>query len=408
MKKIINILILLILLPLIFSACKDDPVTPAAVVLSGILWDKYSSFLGKAKEKCVTHEIGHHIGMFEHETDTGCYASSCVMKQHHYEEGDPVLEKCHFCDYHTCWLHHRFINGLRYRNIPTFNSYSGVSSNSSNIKISISSSKNEYLELEPVWLIIKIKNEGGDLDSIQLYEKYDLLEKLEIITSDQLKLPYHSLFVEHELKYIKMQPDEELSYDIEISEGFGNVMLSDRVNHSPRSYFSEGQYNIQSHYKTSKGISHSNTLKINIKKPEEPELKAFNDIIDIYQNHGIKIRDYLKASQELETFIKENSTSVYCEQAFYYYMYTIILHKELLNKNFIDNCLWFFGNFQNSFYSYDILKRSLRPFVKINGKSQDKLMEYLRNLVEKYPRTKIGYAAESFLTNVEYIQNILK
>jgi hypothetical protein len=124
------------------------------------------------------------------------------------------------------------------------------------ITITISSNKNEYLRLEPVWINIKFKNTGEETDSMEINEDLDLVRNLVIKNSYDQTLPFINMPGEYIPTYVKIRPDEELNYYVEITESFGKL-----IKHSIlRSYLTEDSYSIQSIYKTASATSYSNTI----------------------------------------------------------------------------------------------------------------------------------------------------
>lgn len=282
----------------------------------------------------------------------------------------------------------------------------GFSTNSSNIIISITTNKNTYFELEPVWLSINIRNESERIDSVDIADDVDLLSNLLVTYNKNFQINYHYLSIEHLPSYIKIIPGQEKQYNIEILNGYGNREIENQVNYAPISYFIEGNYNIQSHLNFSNGIIYSNITSFKVIKPDSSELHTFKNILNIYETDTNNQNNHKNEAVELKKIINDHSQSVYVEQAFYYYVVTIVQNKQLLEKGFIDDCLSFFDIHPNSYYNYDILRLSLRPFVKINGKSKTLVKEYLVNLKEKYPNTEISKAADIFLNKKSYLEKI--
>lgn len=276
----------------------------------------------------------------------------------------------------------------------------GYSNVLSNIKISIVSNKYDYVILEPIWLTVNFKNESNEVDSVDILENVDLLQNLFVKDPRGIKIDYHYVCNDRLPKYIKIPPSGEISFDIEISNGYGNIILSNKVNPGPESYFSEGNYSVQSYFKTSHGIAYSNTIDFTVSKPFDSDSTLFEQILNIYKNHGSIIPDLKKISHELRTFITENPNSIYVEQAFYYYTYAVLIGKELVNKSFVDDCADFLNTYPNSFYCYDILRLSMKPYIKVYGKSN--FINYTKTLVEKYPDTKVSEAVKNLSREKKY------
>lgn len=282
-----------------------------------------------------------------------------------------------------------------------------VFSQSPHISINISLDKNEYLELEPVWLTVKFKNESKKIDSLNILDPLDVLDKLIITDTNGIRIQYHFLLVEFLNRPPKIKAQEELTYEIEVLIGFGNVMLFNALN-TINSYLSAGKYKIQSQYNTKEGLVKSNIVECFVKVPEDVRAEEFNKLIEILKAHGKKSTDYFDWIEEIRAFMSQDIYSGYYQQAFFNYMYTFIYERTDFDSVFVSDCNSFFEKYPNSFYCKEVLRLCLRSLTKLNTGSVNSLELYLYGLMKKNPGTKLEKYAESYLKNKEYILRIVK
>jgi len=364
----------------------------------------YSSFFWLARSKTIIHEIGHMIGyLWDNEPHSGRLADTCVMHQGEYSTTNPICRFQQFCDNCACEIYENdyFVN-KRKSNIL---SKIIKTDKKSNIEINILSNKSEYLKLEPVWITVQMKNTGSDVDSVNLHESMELLPKFVVTDMKGNVLNYKYISFEYgPPKYIKLNSNEIINYDIELLLGYGDKLLSEKhpFKYIPGSYFSEGNYSVlidfDNDYK--KGTISSNKINFSVKSPENNELLVFNDILKInrqYDSDKIAWGDYIGAIKDLY-----NTNSIYSEEILLNSIYPVCWlqgsfsntkNNYLFNKGLIEDCKTFFDKYPNSGYCNMLLKEFLSPYVRISKKSRNDVDNFLNALIEKYPSTKIYDAA---------------
>lgn len=285
-----------------------------SIVIAGNLRFCFPTFIAKALQKCATHEMGHFIGVINDEGTlcSGNYSTICVMKQGGYEIGNEIMEKCRFCDYHACMIYNRLIS--KFKSQPIFslsNIYSG-SLQSNRFSFNINSNKEEYLQLEPIWLTLTIKNIGEKLDSIDIHEATDFLPKITVTNSQGINLEYRYFIGSYNgPNYVKIRPGEEICYLDEISICFGQNRI-ENYPYNPRHYFSEGQYKVSCKYYTDTVKLISNEISFKILKPKGDELKLFSEILSLCSSN-LEIN---KRKDALLVLYDTYPNSVYEEEVF--------------------------------------------------------------------------------------------
>ena len=150
----------------------------------------------------------------------------------------------------------------------------------SKFEINILSNKNEYYQLEPVWMTIQIKNTSPNVDSIDIHDNIELLPGFRVTDKNGNELIYHyNLGLYGRPNFIKINGNGQISFDVELSMGFGENNLGEhlRAKYYPITYFSKGKYSVTLHYRKAlnKEMLQSNKINFEVKLPENDELKVF-------------------------------------------------------------------------------------------------------------------------------------
>lgn len=285
----------------------------------------------------------------------------------------------------------------------------GSMKKASNFEINISMDKKDYLSLEPIWLTVKVKNNSNHTDSLEYLNDIELLQSLNVKDAKEKKLPYHGVMVDYAIPFFaKYGPYEELTYNIEINEGYGNVKLDNRpIAYVPNSYFDDGQYTVSSFWNREPETFFSNQLSFNVSSPGGSDFEVFNKLLDIYQSHGERFINYTYKANQLKNIYAQYPQSVYAEQAFNDYSEIVTYPFDNFKTNFIDECVGFFQRYPDSYYSHKVLVNCVKAFVKINGKDKAKLISFLEEIKQQFPSSKIGESAQKLLQDNEYIKKIL-
>jgi hypothetical protein len=274
----------------------------------------------------------------------------------------------------------------------------------SDITITISSDKKEYVVLEPVWINIRFKNIGDDIDSMEINEDLDLVENLIIKDSKGQILPYTNAVREYAYPtYVKIRPNEELNYDLEISESFGVFLRNTMF----RSYLAEGNYSVQCSYKSSRVKSYSNIIMFNVITPIDTQLIEFKELFEIYNSENLTISDVHNTAFSMKSFVEKYPASIYTDRVVNYLSYSALYNDSLADSSYNKDCMDFLENHPNSFYSKTILRNTLITNSKHYGKSRKELETFLIKLIDKYPGAILMKAAQKLLDE-DYIESIVK
>ncbi|MDD5363118.1 MAG: hypothetical protein PHN88_13370 [Ignavibacteria bacterium] len=231
-------------------------------------------------------------------------------------------------------------------------------------------------------------------------------------------LKYHYFLADYATpNIIKLEKNEQKSYDIELSNAYGNIQLMGK--YRPRAYFSEGKYSVMLKHGTDylKEIIYSNKIEFSSKTPENNDLNIFNRLIYICKIYDVKFTDWENYNNDLKRLYYDNNSNIYSEEIFYnYFQNTLMIldipeHKEygkLFNDRFIGECEAFLDKNPDTYYSGKILEGLLPNYVRRLNKSKAEAYYYLKGLMNKYPNTKIHSAVINYLSNTKYINRFFE
>jgi len=375
------------------------------------LYLTFPTFYQLANSKATIHEVGHMLGhMYDLDQDTGRLADTCVMIQNHYSTTDPICTVRQFCDKHACNVYANTFTTSKIfvKRSPDLNN----DSKNSNLEISLKSNKNEYFQMEPIWVTVQIKNVGSDIDSVDLIGSIDLLPNFIISNAGGLQLSYHYFVVSHGAQHlIKLQPNEQTSFDMELSIGYGDISVSEKYH--LLSYFSEDKYNAK--IKFYNYLNHesaiSNDIEFTVKAPTGVEFDNFNNLVNTVKKYDITSPDWKSYIKELKDFFTNNQSSIYSEEMYFNYIYQSVMQQKdrnIFNLKFIEECKAFFDKYPNSFYSENILKSLLPPYIRMLKISKQSFYDFLNELINKYPNTKVQTAASKLYNDKKFIKHFYK
>jgi hypothetical protein len=270
--------------------------------------------------------------------------------------------------------------------------------NISNFEINISSDKNEYSQLEPVWITIKVKNISLRADSLYNFDYVeDLLQRLTVSDSNGNKLKYHYYFIDKLQTFLKFDVNEEKSFDVELSLGYSENRLGEKFSpiYIPPAYFSEG--------------------KFSVKQPQGNDLILFNRLKDISKTYDVKFRDWESYIYDLKKLYSDNPDNIYSEEIFYNCLFIINMlqvhskpeYRKYINEEFLDEIKTFIGKNPNTLYNERIIQ--MIPFYVRNlNISKQYITEFLNSLIEKYPNTKAQFIALKYLKDEKYIDRFFQ
>lgn len=263
----------------------------------------------------------------------------------------------------------------------------------SNFTFTYSMTKQEYIQLEPVILIITIKNEGESADSLNIMDFSDFLPWLKVSNEQGKVLPYCSGIGDHFSYYVKLSPGQETSYAGEISIGYGDIAIG--YDFHPSRYFSQGNYSIKNY--SIYGKRGVDGTKFSILLPPESELNTFEDIIKLSNSNP-----QIPLNEQYEDLLNKYPSSLYTEEIFYSFSSTLHTIPKMLGESYINDCRWFFDNYANSYYVDHILKYSSEVLSAIRKNPKDAVNDFLNEMIDKHPNTKVKERAEYYLSTGQF------
>lgn len=272
------------------------------------------------------------------------------------------------------------------------------------ITLEISLDKDVYAEGEPIWLIAKFKNFGKLRDSLpDLHDEYAVYANLLIESDSAPAVKYYGPVVDRLCPvYSVIKTGETYIICVDVRQFWVNKYLGRGLFNG---YIVEGIYQIECNY--SSGWSYddirisSNKLSFRVSKPSEIIAQSLDTLIDIFKSK----QDH---SEQLYRFYNNHAKSVYAEEAFYYYTVMRILDKNKIkvDSTFLNECYEFFENYPDSYYKYEILRKSLWAYQLINGKNQKNYKFYLKYIKSKYP--VLSECVERLIKNDTDVRNSMK
>lgn len=273
----------------------------------------------------------------------------------------------------------------------------------SNFEVNIESNKKIYLQLEPVWITVTIKNTGASIDSLIIYDKNEFLHQMFVKDSSGLPVIDKYPLVEYgNGKIIKLNSKEQVSFDVGLYRGFGDNKLLYLF--SPFYYLSNGKYSVLLKFcdEPAHKIVTSNKTEFTVKQPQGNDLTVFEQLIELINSIDKKSPNSVEFAKGLKNIYDNNKKSIYSENILYNY-----LDKEnFSNENLIEEFNNFFNKYPNSCYSDDLIRKLSFAYVKNLKKSEQELINLLNDIIKRYPNTKLSNSASNFL-NDERLMNRL-
>ena len=267
---------------------------------------------------------------------------------------------------------------------------------SQNFRSEISLNKDKYLEGEPVWITMKVKNIGVAKDSIAWLNEEYVTKSFDLIGQDgKKKKNYFGEDGYLRMSYTVFESGEEFNFEIELQQNYGD-QYSGR-NFSPQYCFKPGLYSVQNNFK---GLLKSNVLTFIVEKPEGPELEALNTLHKIYQlpdRNNVQILDKEKAYKE---FWKKYKVNTYTELSFYNYSVLAFYSEWESDTSKVEKSKSFIEKYPNSFYlPYFILLGKEASGRLYDGKTSE--IEFLKEIMQNYPDTRAYKEAEKQIKKLE-------
>lgn len=298
------------------------------------------------------------------------------------------------------------------------NSGSNKYSSKSNFEVEISSNKSEYYQLEPVWITVKIKNIGSAIDSFSFINNDYMLRNLIVSDMNGNDLKGNFPLIEYgNPDYIKLKSNEQMSFDICVNFAFGeNKLLKDHPIYIfyPEYYFEKGKYEVK--FKFDKDISgigrehdnkfiNSNKIEFSVKTPDKNEMKIFNRIIEINKTNEYENQNGNEFITDLKKLYDKNQNSIYSEELFYNYIHNTA-YKNAKSGEFLDLLKSFYEKYPDSYFNQKVAESLILLIVNNTDKTKEEVINYLKEIMDKHPNTKIKEAI-SFYINEDFYLNKL-
>lgn len=260
-------------------------------------------------------------------------------------------------------------------------SFKGIDS----FEYSITSTKDYFIEGEDIWIEVKIKNEGANIDSI-IFDSEDYVEKqLVIFDTQKTKLAFENESDNIKPELIYLQPNESTVFYINLSQPFGSRR---GLSASLIPEYLNGIYTISYNRNA---IVLDETI-IEVRKPSHNESNELQELKDIYKMPPRDKENRLKKLQAFKNFLTKYPNSIYWEQAFYEYaLLQYASDTYLNNEEALLESLIFLRNYPNSFYINTILQYGLKA-AKLSG-DDTKEKEFLIIPMTTYKYTRAGQEA---------------
>lgn len=282
----------------------------------------------------------------------------------------------------------------------TFTSFANypAPSHSGNFSISFTTTKTDYLPLEPVWSTITVTNNGSVLDSIEIHDQYDFLENVTLTNTEGSRFPYTYITADYLTpNYIKLNSGESVNFNQELSICFGKIRVKG-FNYEPSQYFSESSYSGLGWYAINKNKVISTEINFNVISPQNDELDVFNQIISLCQA-GKQNKDLSNSFLEL---YNSHKNSVYAEELFYNYV-EMNRWFGLYDESFIENSKAFFDIYPNTLYMKSLLNDCIIGVTRVR-KSNKAGADFLKELIAKHPNSKVQQEADFNLQNNKFVK----
>lgn len=358
-----------------------------------------------AKATVTAHELCHLIGYSSHsDGHEGSYSNCCMASTvlNITANVSCVRDDFHICDQHACY------NRCKAQQLILASGHSNLSGNNfqiKNLNSSIFLNKTSYVEGEPIFLTITIKNNAIDIDSISYVDFQEAFNELRVNNSQNKTVftinDYSTLA---KMSYTKIEPNAELSKTIELQEYFGTKTLPQTF-YTRSLYFIEGAYTVQ--YVNKKFPS--NNIEFKIEKPIGLESDVFAKLLVLYSMkeadlkspEGEKFKETLIEAKfnAIKEIMDSYPANLYTEEIYNIYnrmSASIGVKEELIDKN-----LWFIYNYPNSYYLDNILYTTMHAVYNFrNGETS--VNELLTKIINDYPNTAASKIAETLMLTKKY------
>lgn len=290
--------------------------------------------------------------------------------------------------------------------------FSGNSKNklTSNIIVSISLDKESYEVGEPVLLNVKFKNNSNQVDSILNLNEDEVASNIEVTNDANKKSDFKGAVVSYlRNNYRKLQPNEEVSFRIDLMYHYGFERYVNKLILGFFSYFSSGTYSVKALFgeelENGKGKKLQSTVLIfRVKEKELMEKDSYNTLRSIYANNifGGDAKQRESIIQLADLFVS------YPEGPYYWHaFYDFDFYKKNFNISYDekvkDDYLNFITNNPNSVYIREAISLYGESIYSTEGKQS--AINKMKALKENNQNTKIADGVESALNHSIFRDN---
>jgi len=278
-----------------------------------------------------------------------------------------------------------------------------------NFKMEISTEKNEYIEGEYVILMVKVKNNGTQTDSIEFLNDDYLSKSILLKNQAGRSSSYRGADVFYVgVHFASIPANGEIVFPIKLNYlwGFRSFDSYDETSKAFASrYFPEGKYTVEVNFKYDKGrkkIS-SNKIDFEVKASDASETEAFEKFKELYK---FPYGGFYSETQNQQTILKwiefmdTHRNSVYYDNAFYESVYKRKFNDFMYDSTMLDDCQHIINDKPNTLTARTAINTAFEIIEKISGK--DAALLYLEKIKSDYPGTESSKWAERLLEGKEF------
>ena len=188
--------------------------------------------------------------------------------------------------------------------------YASINLFAQDLELTISQDKTEYLEVEPIWIKVSLRNKCKQVKKVDVISYQTVVTKklkFDLKDLNGNRLSYRGPIGDGTKKVI-LQPEEITYGHFDLLDFYGDPY--DINIKSVRHFLNSHDYSLSVTLKTSDENLHSNTIKFSVKEPVGFELEAYNIFKEGFLNWLIK-KQNLQAIGLFNKLINDYPNSVY-------------------------------------------------------------------------------------------------
>ncbi|RPI16456.1 MAG: hypothetical protein EHM58_11835 [Ignavibacteriae bacterium] len=255
-----------------------------------------------------------------------------------------------------------------------------------NFQFTLEVSKLVFLEVEPIQVVLKIKNVSNSADSLARFDNFREYIKIhndkhELVLYrpdwDDLMIP----------RYYVFKPNEEKYLEIDLLSYYCNSYLDSAYSDTRHKYIGKYKFISAGKY-TLKLYSHiftyvSNEITVDIKKPEGEEADAFQILKPLLITNSAreKLDGYFK-------FLTLYKSSVFYEMAIHTYSLLKSYFESTDSGNLIEVIEPYLIKYPNSKINVDLIEALAAARDKGTQEQKNSINDFIKKLINDYPGTR--------------------